>query len=207
MTVRTLIWKQWLFLQFPLELSIISTLFKVYFFFSRVVHNSNSISTSKNRNVREQCCSDERSYLRQMSKRAWITVLALFGLFLTNSHATVFYKEDRPYESVLDCVLQSNQMAYLMANILWCCRKWCKTKASLSHTPTHCMFSYTLKPLTHLQSFPCCIPARAALFCSVFGCNNVVYPAQRCRRLIYPLSWLQHRPTDAERTSSGKERD
>lgn len=55
-------------------------------------------TANENRNVWEQCYDNERSYLRQMSKRAWITTLALFGLFFRNSHATVFYKEDRPYK-------------------------------------------------------------------------------------------------------------
>lgn len=54
-------------------------------------------------------------------------------------------------------------------------------------------------------SFLCGFLEQAALFCSVFGCNNMVYPAQCCRRLIYPLSWLQHlQPTDAECTSAWK---
>lgn len=119
-------------------------------------------TASENRNVWEQCYDDERSYLRQMSKRAWITALTLFGLFFRNSHATVFYKKR---QTLQECsrlhftIIVINVTSCLMANVetpLSCCGKWyidIVQSISLSYTPAHCMISYTLKPMTHLQSY------------------------------------------------------
>lgn len=66
--------------------------------------------------------------------------------YLGYSSQTISHKKRYTLQEIAFC--DQIKMKYLTTP-LSCCRKW-----SLSHTPTH---SYTLKPLTHLQSFPCCI--------------------------------------------------
>ncbi len=140
------------------------------------VHNSISTPDHSKRKQKclEQCYDDERSYLRQMSKRAWITALPLFGLFFRNSHATVFYKKR---QTLQECsrlhftIIVINVTSCLMANVetpLSCCGKWYididMQNISLLHPRSlHDLIYIKASDSSTVISFLCCFQEQAAL--------------------------------------------